>query len=68
MRLCKLTKNDLAELRKTERDSFPAGNDESIINLSRPPYYTACPNPYIEEFVKENGTPYNEAHDAASHA
>ena len=63
MRLCKLTKNDLAELRKTERDSFPAGNDESIINLSRPPYYTACPNPYIEEFVKENGTPYNEATD-----
>ncbi|HBM75506.1 MAG TPA: DNA methylase, partial [Clostridiaceae bacterium] len=25
--------------------------------------YTACPNPFIEEFIKENGTPYDEATD-----
>ena len=31
--------------------------------LSRCLYYTACPNPFIEEFIKENGTPYDEATD-----
>ena len=26
-------------------------------------YYTACPNPFIEEFIRENGTPYDESTD-----
>ncbi|HAT8643600.1 DNA methyltransferase [Legionella pneumophila] len=37
--------------RKTE--GFPIGNDEEILNLSDPPYYTACPNPWMEDFIKE---------------
>ncbi len=38
------------EFRKIE--GFPLGADEDILALSDPPYYTACPNPWIEEFVR----------------
>lgn len=34
-------------------DGFPVGSDEDILNLSDPPYYTACPNPWIADFVAE---------------
>lgn len=44
-------------------EGFPIGTDEDIIALSGAPYYTACPNPFIEEFIKENGKPYDEAPD-----
>lgn len=26
---------------------FPKGSDEAILGLSDPPYYTACPNPFV---------------------
>ncbi|MDT1011170.1 DNA methyltransferase [Plesiomonas shigelloides] len=39
------------EFRKIE--GFPIGSDEDILNLSDPPYYTACPNPWIGDFVAE---------------
>lgn len=32
---------------------FPIGTDENILALSDPPYYTACPNPFIPEIVAE---------------
>lgn len=32
-------------------EGFPIGNDEDILNLSDPPYYTACPNPWIVDFI-----------------
>ena len=57
----KLTKADIDKVRNIE--GFPIAKDEDIIALSRPPYYTACPNPFIGEFIRENGTPYNEATD-----
>jgi len=38
------------EFRKIE--GFPLGEDEDILNLSDPPYYTACPNPWIGDFIK----------------
>jgi DNA modification methylase/predicted RNA-binding Zn-ribbon protein involved in translation (DUF1610 family) len=48
------------ELRKKLRDpefrkieGFPLGSDEDILNLSDPPYYTACPNPWIADFIAE---------------
>ena len=44
------------EFRKTP--GFPHGADEDIIQLSDPPWYTACPNPFLRElstiFRKEN--------------
>jgi len=44
-------------------EGFPIGRDEDIIALSDPPYYTACPNPFIEDFIKEHGKPYDEEID-----
>ena len=40
-------------------DGFPIGEDEDILALSDPPYYTACPNPFLTEFVERHGHPYN---------
>ena len=39
------------EFRKIE--GFPIGSDEDILALSDPPYYCACPNPWITELVNE---------------
>lgn len=41
----------LPELKEIE--GFPIGEDEDIINLSDPPFYTACPNPWINDFIAE---------------
>jgi 16S rRNA G966 N2-methylase RsmD/predicted RNA-binding Zn-ribbon protein involved in translation (DUF1610 family) len=57
----KLTKEDLDKVRDIE--GFPIGTDEDIIALSDAPYYTACPNPFIKEFIEEYGTPYDEETD-----
>ncbi|WP_291995225.1 DNA methyltransferase [Candidatus Accumulibacter sp. ACC003] len=42
-----------------EIEGFPIGTDEDILALSDPPYYTACPNPFIEDFIKHYGKPYD---------
>ena len=34
-------------------EGFPIGTDEAILALSDPPYYTACPNPFLEEILAE---------------
>ena len=41
----------LPELKKIE--GFPIGEDEDIIALSDPPYFTACPNPWLNYFIAE---------------
>lgn len=41
----------LPELRQIE--GFPIGEDDDIINLSDPPYYTACPNPWLNDFIAD---------------
>ncbi|WP_142810715.1 DNA methyltransferase [Tepidiphilus olei] len=45
------------EFRKQE--GFPQGTDEAILAMSDPPYYTACPNPWLADFVKHYGKPYD---------
>ncbi len=40
----------LPELKQIE--GFPIGEDEDIIALSDPPYYTACPNPWLNDFIE----------------
>ena len=57
----KLTKEEIDRVRGIE--GFPIAKDEDIIALSRPPYYTACPTPFIADFIKEHGTPYDESTD-----
>jgi DNA modification methylase len=41
----------LPELKKI--DGFPRGEDDDIVNLSDPPYYTACPNPWLNDFIAQ---------------
>ena len=50
----------IEELRKKLQDpnfrkieGFPIGNDEDVLALSDPPFYTACPNPWINDFIEE---------------
>ena len=43
--------------RKTE--GFPLGTDDAILAMSNPPYYTACPNPFLEDFVRHYGKSYD---------
>lgn len=38
---------------------FPNGDIEDIIKLSDPPYYTACPNPSMRDYVDYYGRPYD---------
>lgn len=58
-------KKDLAarldQLRHIE--GFPIGEDRDILALSDPPHFTACPNPYLADFIQEHGTPYDEPTD-----
>lgn len=49
------------EFRKIE--GFPIGEDEDILALSDPPYYTACPNPFLEDFIRCYGKPYDPETD-----
>jgi DNA modification methylase len=60
----------LEELRKKLQDpefrkieGFPIGEDEDILALSDPPYYTACPNPFLEKFIECYGKPYDPETD-----
>jgi len=36
-----------------DRAGFPLGDDEAIVALSLPPFHTACPNPYVAEWLEE---------------
>jgi hypothetical protein len=45
------------EFRKIE--GFPIGEDEDILALSDPPYYTACPNPFVSDFIRCVGKPFD---------
>ena len=51
----------LEEMKKIE--GYPIGEDKDISALSDPPYYTACPNPYLNDFIAEHGRPYDEETD-----
>lgn len=59
------TVKSLRELLDSVRDidGFPMGKDEDILTLSDPPFYTACPNPYIKQFIEEYGKPYDPDND-----
>jgi len=47
----KILRERLPELKNVE--GFPIGKDEDILKLSDPPYYTACPNPFINDFLEK---------------
>ena len=43
------------------QEGFPQGTDEAILAMSDPPWYTACPNPWLADFVACYGKPYDPA-------
>ena len=50
-------------------EGFPIGTDEDILALSDPPYYTACPNPFLPEIIEHERTGFlvtNEEEMAAA--
>lgn len=44
-------------------DGFPVGEKEDLLRLSDPPFYTACPNPFIAAFLERHAHPYDPASD-----
>ncbi|MBB2484848.1 DNA methylase [Mitsuaria sp. WAJ17] len=55
----KLLAEKLKEPAFRQQVGFPKGTDEAILAMSDPPYYTACPNPWLTEFVRHYGKPYD---------
>jgi len=55
----KLLAEKLKDLTFRNTEGFPQGTDEAILAMSNPPYYTACPNPFLEDFVRYFGKPYD---------
>jgi 16S rRNA G966 N2-methylase RsmD len=54
------------EFRRTE--GFPDATDQAILDLSDPPYYTACPNPFLSEFINHFLTNDKESKTALPYA
>jgi hypothetical protein len=48
----KLLAEKLKDSAFRQQEGFPQGTDEAILAMSDPPYYTACPNPWLADFVK----------------
>jgi len=48
-----------------KQEGFPQGTDEAILAMSDPPYYAACPNPWLADFVKHYGKPYDPTEEYA---
>jgi 16S rRNA G966 N2-methylase RsmD len=48
-----------------KQEGFPLGTDEAILTMSDPPYYTACPNPWLTDFIAHHGKPYDPKHKYA---
>lgn len=42
------------------QEGFPIASDKTILELSDPPYYTACPNPFLADFVNVYSSSYCE--------
>ncbi len=57
----KLLAEKLKEPEFRAQKGFPKGSDDAILAMSDPPYYTACPNPWLSEFVSQYGRPYDPA-------
>lgn len=55
----KLLAEKLKEPEFRAQEGFPEGTDDAILALSDPPFYTACPNPWLGDFVRSYGTQYN---------
>ena len=57
----KLLAEKLKEPEFRKQQGFPKGTDDAILAMSDPPYYTACPNPWLVDFIQHFGKPYDPA-------
>ena len=48
---------------KEEYPGFPIGDIKDLLKLSLPPIYTIFPNPFMNEFIQDNGKKYSEETD-----
>ena len=55
----KLLDEKLKDPEFRRQEGFPRGTDEAILAMSDPPYYTACPNPWLADFVAYYGKSYD---------
>lgn len=46
-----LLRERLADAKFRALPGFPAGTDDDIVKMSDPPFYTACPNPFIGDWI-----------------
>lgn len=58
----KLLAEKLKEPELRAQEGFPKGSDDAILAMSDPPYYTACPNPWLADFIENFGEPYDPDH------
>lgn len=47
----KLLKERLQDRSFRNSNGFPEASDEDILKASDPPYYTACPNPFLQDLL-----------------
>lgn len=55
----KLLAAKLSDPNFRNQEGFPEGADDAILAMSDPPYYTACPNPWLNEIVMSYGKKYD---------
>lgn len=58
----KFSKDKIDSVRGIE--GFPIAEDDSIVKMSKAPYCTACPNPFLGQFIETSGTVYDEDTDS----
>src|SRR5262249_39455294 len=49
-----------------KEEGFPRATDEEILALSDPPWYTACPNPFLADFAQLHRRPAESASPATT--
>jgi DNA modification methylase len=42
-----------------QAEGFPIGDEKDILAVSDPPYFTACPNPFLGEVIRHYGRPFD---------
>ena len=52
---CEELRGKLEETRRWP--GCPKGDDKAILAMSYPPYYTACPNPFIAQWLEDARPP-----------
>lgn len=61
-----MLRQHLADPAFRSKSGFPDGSDDDIIKMSDPPYYTACPNPFLAQIVEEWNRGRDNSHYSAS--